>query len=170
MHGALRILLTAASIALFAPSALAGPPFLTDDPEPTDAGHWEIYVPLIEGEGLSSDLEGSTGVEFNYGAARNLQITVGLPAAYAHNSSGWQWGRGDLEVSAKYRFFHNENTGLQIAAFPGVTIPTASKGMGADKVTGSIGGSGTSSARSAISAGSRSASTSATSKPVISMG
>ena len=23
--------------------AWAGPPFVTDDPEPTDLGHWEIY-------------------------------------------------------------------------------------------------------------------------------
>lgn len=136
MRGTLRILLTVASVVLFAPMALAGPPFLTDDPEPTDTGHWEIYGPLIEGEGRGSDFEGTTGIEVNYGAAKNLQITAGLPAAYTHASSSWQWGRGDLEVSAKYRFFHDEGAGLQIAAFPGVTIPTASKGMGAAKVTG----------------------------------
>lgn len=136
MRCTLRILLTTACVVSFATTAWAGPPFLTDDPEPTDTGHWEIYGPLIEGEGRGSDFEGTTGVEVNYGAAKNLQITVGLPVAYAHDSTGWQWGGSGLSVSAKYRFYHDEGTGLQIAAFPGVTIPTASNGMGAGKVTG----------------------------------
>ncbi len=32
-------LLTAAAIR----PAMAGPPFITDDPEPVDLGHWEVY-------------------------------------------------------------------------------------------------------------------------------
>lgn len=116
--------------------AWAGPPFLTDDPEPTDTGHWEIYAPLLEAEGQGSTFEGSTGVEINYGAARNVQITVGLPVAYAHDSNGTEWGAGDVAVSVKYRFYHNEDLGLSIAVFPGVTLPTASDGFGAGEVTG----------------------------------
>ena len=30
--------------------AFAGPPYLTDDPVPTDTGHWEIYA-FTAGEG-----------------------------------------------------------------------------------------------------------------------
>jgi hypothetical protein len=31
-------------VALLAPAiAIAGPPYLTDDPQPTESGHWEIY-------------------------------------------------------------------------------------------------------------------------------
>ncbi len=115
--------------------AFAGPPFLTDDPEPTETGHWEIYGPLMEGEGRGPDYEGSAGVEINYGAAPNLQITVGLPVAFAHDNTGMSWGAGDVAVSAKYRFYHDEAAGLQIAAFPGMTIPTASNGMGAGRLT-----------------------------------
>lgn len=126
-----------AAAALLAPAAAwAGPPFMTDDPEPTDTGHWEIYGPLVEGEGRGIDYEGSTGVELNYGAAPNLQITVGLPMAFAHDSVGMRWGRGDIAVSAKYRFYHDEDAGLSIAAFPGMTLPTASNGLGAGRVTG----------------------------------
>lgn len=113
----------------------AGPPFLTDDPEPTETGHWEIYGPYVEADGRGGDFGGSTGVELNYGAAKDLQLTVGLPAAFAHDASGLQWGSGDLELSAKYRFFHDEKSGVQIAAFPGVTLPTASHGLGAGRVT-----------------------------------
>lgn len=133
-HAVLATLLGLSAVSI--PSAAsAGPPFLTDDPEPTDTGHWEIYGPVVEVEGRGSDFGGSTGVEINYGAAPDLQLTIGIPAAFEHDAAGWRWGAGDLEVSAKYRFYHNEAAGLSIAAFPGVTLPTASNGMGGDKVT-----------------------------------
>ena len=49
-------LLALAFAALLAPAAAwAGPPFMTDDPEPTETGHWEIYGPLVESEGRGFD-------------------------------------------------------------------------------------------------------------------
>lgn len=113
----------------------AGPPFMTDDPEPTDTGHWEIYGPIVEGEGHGSAFEGTTGVEINYGAAPNLQLTIGLPAGFSHDDAGWRWGVSDVAVSAKYRFFHDEPAGISIAAFPGITLPTANNAMGNGKMT-----------------------------------
>ncbi|WP_411340186.1 hypothetical protein V6U71_20795 [Sphingopyxis sp. J-6] len=118
-----------AATALAIPSiAFAGPPFMTDDPEPTETGHWEIYGPLVEVEGRGDAFGGSTGVEINYGAAPDLQLTAGLPIGFEHDRAGWRWGAGDLELSAKYRFYHDEGTGLSIAAFPGLTLPTAGNG------------------------------------------
>jgi hypothetical protein len=133
----LSLLLRGAALALFCASAAgsAGPPFLTDDPEPTETGHWEIYAPLLEAEGRGDDVAGAAGIEINYGAALDLQLTVAVPVAFAHSASGWQAGAGDLELSAKYRFFHDKQAGLSIAAFPGITLPTASNGMGASRVT-----------------------------------
>ena len=32
-----------AAMLLLASPALAGPPFITDDPEPVEPGHWEVY-------------------------------------------------------------------------------------------------------------------------------
>ncbi|WP_395613116.1 transporter [Allosphingosinicella sp.] len=125
----------AAIFALWPSAAFAGPPFLTDDPEPTDTGHWEIYAPLFEAEGSGRDFEGSLGAEINYGAAANVQVTIGLPAAYSHDASGWHWGAGDFEASVKYRFYHDESAGVQVAFFPGLTLPTASQGLGAGHVT-----------------------------------
>lgn len=130
------VIALSALAALLAPTAAwAGPPFLTDDPEPTDTGHWEIYAPVVEMAGHRGDVEGSAGVEINYGAAPDLQITVGLPVAFAHDAAGWRWGAGDVEVSAKYRFYHDEAAGFSIAAFPGLSLPTATNGMGAGRVT-----------------------------------
>jgi hypothetical protein len=115
--------------------AWAGPPFLTDDPEPTETGHWEIYAPLIEADGQGDDFAGAVGVELNYGAAPNLQLTVGIPVDFTRDAGGWRWGRGDLKLSAKYRIVHDEAAGLQIAVFPGVTLPTGRNDMGAGRVT-----------------------------------
>lgn len=120
---------------LAATAAQAGPPFLTDDPEPTETGHWEIYAPLFEAEGSSSDFQGSFGAEINYGPVKNVQLTLGLPVSYIHDASGWTSGAGDIAASVKYRFYHDETSGVQIAAFPGITLPTASKGLGAGHVT-----------------------------------
>ena len=92
--------------------AWAGPPFLTDDPEPTETGHWEVYGPLIEGEGRGVDYAGSVGAEINYGPARNVQLTIGLPIAFAHDRTGMNWGAGDVAVSVKFRVFHSEAAGL----------------------------------------------------------
>ncbi len=125
----------ALAIGLAASGALAGPPFLTDDPEPTDTGHWEIYAPYVEADGKGAVLAGATGAELNYGAAPSLQLTVGLPFAFTHDRTGWTHGAGDLELSAKYRFYHDEAAGFSIAVFPGITLPTAGNGLGAGKAT-----------------------------------
>ena len=116
-------------------AAFAGPPFLTDDPEPTDTGHWEIYAPAFDASGKASDYEGSAGAELNYGPAPDVQLTVGIPAGFVQASDGFSAGRGDLELSVKYRFFHDEARGLQIAVFPGITAPTAASGFGAGHLT-----------------------------------
>ena len=115
--------------------AVAGPPFQTDDPEPTETGHWELYAPAADIEGRGEEFSGAAGIELNYGAAPDLQLTVGIEAGYSHSAAGWQWGAGDLAVSAKYRFYHDEAAGIQIAAFPGINLPTATNGQGAGRVT-----------------------------------
>lgn len=118
------------------PSATwAGPPFLTDDPAPTDFQHWEIYAPMLEITGKGQEYEGALGAELNYGAVPEVQVTIGLPLAFAHDGAGMTSGRGDLEVSLKYRFFHDDAAGISFAAFPGVTLPTAAHGLGSDHVT-----------------------------------
>jgi hypothetical protein len=62
-------------------------------------------------------------------------LTLGLPMAFAHDKTGYHWGAGDLAAAVKYHFYHNETAGVQIAVFPGVTLPTASHGLGAGHVT-----------------------------------
>jgi len=132
----MKLRIIAVLAALTVPSvALAGPPYLTDDPEPTDTGHWEIYAPLLEAAGSRGDYDGAVAAEINYGVAKDVQLTVGLPVAFAHSAGRTRWGAADLEASVKYRFFHEEPNGVQVAVFPGLTLPTGSNGMSAGGVT-----------------------------------
>ena len=60
------------------PLALAGPPYATDDPEPTDYKHFEIY--LFSGATSTRDgTVGAAGIDFNYGAGPDLQLTAVVP-------------------------------------------------------------------------------------------
>ena len=104
--------------------AVAGPPFLTDDPEPTDTGHWEIYN-FVQGAHTPGDTSGEAGFDLNYGGAKDLQLTAVLPAQFS-GPGGDSWGMGDIELAAKYRFLHQAGpTGLDVSIFPRVFVPSA---------------------------------------------
>jgi hypothetical protein len=120
----------AALICYCATTAVAGPPYQTDDPTPTELGHWEIYS-FATADGHGGDIDGAAGFDLNYGAATGLQLTTTLPIAFNRGSDvGWHGGNGDVELGAKYRFLDDEKSGWQAAVFPRVVLPTASHGLG----------------------------------------
>ena len=127
----MRILRTSAFVfALTAAPALAGPPYQSDDPEPTDYKHFEIYA-FTEGTAFKADTAGSFGIDFNYGAAPDLQLTAVLPIAYDTPAIGAStMGVGNIELAAKYRFAHQADIGWDIAVFPRVFLPSASPLIG----------------------------------------
>jgi len=111
-------------------SALAGPPYLTDDPVPTETGHWEIYA-FAAGEGHRSTFDADAGLDLNFGPMEGVQLTATLPLSLSHAPvEGWQSGAGDLEVGVKYRFFEDESHGSSAAIFPRAILPTASHSPG----------------------------------------
>ena len=113
--------------------AIAGPPYQTDDPEPTDLGKWEIYS-FVDFDGRHGDLDGEGGFDLNYGAAEGRQLTATLPLAFGHApETGWSGGRGNVEIAGKYRFVDDKDRGWQVAAFPRVILPTAAKHLGGDR-------------------------------------
>lgn len=119
------LLVGALALALGAP-ALAGPPYLTDDPIPTDTGRWEIYA-FTDGEGRRSTLDADTGLDLNYGVLKDVQLTATLPASFSHDRlEGWRIGTGDVELGAKWRFFNDEKAGISAAIFPRAILPTSS--------------------------------------------
>jgi Putative MetA-pathway of phenol degradation len=110
--------------------AFAGPPYHSDDPEPTDYQHYEIYAfanGIVNQDGTS----GAGGIDFNYGGAPNLQLTATFPIGYALPSGGsLQGGLSNIELAAKYRFLTKDNVGFDAAIFPRVFLPSASPNVG----------------------------------------
>jgi hypothetical protein len=110
--------------------SFAGPPYHSDDPEPTDYQHYEIYAftnGIVNQDGTS----GAAGIDFNYGGAPNLQLTATLPLGYTSSNSGpFLGGLSNIELAAKYRFLTQANFGLDVAVFPRVFLPSASSNIG----------------------------------------
>ena len=119
----------AVGVALTPTAAVAGPPYQTDDPEPTEVGHFEIYS-FAAIEGASGDRSAAAGFDLNYGPVEDLQLTATLPLGFyrAKGSGHWSGGISDLQVGAKYRFFKNAKRGQSLAVFPRIILPTARKG------------------------------------------
>lgn len=108
----------------------AGPPYVSDDPEPTDRGHYEIYL-YTEGVSAHSGVSGDSGIDFNYGAGDDLQLTAVVPVEYERPEDARSvTGVGNIELAAKYRFLHKADTGWDVAVFPRVLLPSASERVG----------------------------------------
>jgi hypothetical protein len=112
-------------------AAWAGPPFVTDDPEPVEHRHWEIYVASQH----AKDKDGWSGTaphfEVNYGVLPNLQLHLIAPLAYVRpNDGSSHYGFGDLELGAKYRFIQETDWTPQVGAFPIFDLPTGSSSSG----------------------------------------
>jgi hypothetical protein len=120
----------------------AGPPFVTDDPDPVDYGHWEVYVFSdyqhlhIHGTDpaqIGTDSAQIPAVEINYGLIPDVQLHLIVPGTYDRVPGGTsQYGIGDTELGFKYRFVHETDTLPEVGIFPLVELPTgpASLGLG----------------------------------------
>jgi len=110
--------------------ALAGPPYLTDDPEPTDYHHFEIYT-FTNGTATRDGTSGEGGIDFNYGGVPNLQLTATVPVGYNIPATGPSaWNLSNIELAAKYRFLTQQNFGLDVAIFPRVFLPSPTPAVG----------------------------------------
>jgi len=112
-------------------TVLAGPPFVTDDPEPVDYQHWEFYL-------ASQHIQTSAGwtgtaphLELNYGVVTNVQLHLIAPLAYkAPATGGARYGYGDSELGVKFRFLPETERSPQVGIFPLLEIPSGSKSAG----------------------------------------
>jgi hypothetical protein len=110
--------------------ALAGPPYVSDDPEPTDYKHFEIYT-FSNGTTTRNGTSGEAGIDFNYGAAPDLQLTATLPAGFdSPTGSKLTGGLSNIELAAKYRFLHEDAFGWDVSVFPRVFLPSGSSAVG----------------------------------------
>jgi len=127
-----RLQWTIVAAAMVAPlcPAWAGPPYVSDDPQLTDYKHFEIYS-FSNGTATRGDLAGASGIDFNYGAAPDLQLTATLPAGFDRPAGGkTSFGLSNIELAAKYRFLHQDSFGLDVSIFPRIFLPSGSGAVG----------------------------------------
>jgi Putative MetA-pathway of phenol degradation len=123
-------LIATCAVALVGP-AMAGPPYLSDDPQPTPYKHYEIYT-FDQGTNAVDGTTGSAGVDLNYGGAPDLQLTATVGAGFSAPSVGrFNAGLANTQLAAKYRFLHADTFGWDVALFPRVFLPSSSKSFGA---------------------------------------
>jgi len=105
--------------------AFAGPPYDTDDPEPVDFKHWELYCSSIGTSSEGITMGTAPHVEVNYGVVPNVQLHVIAPLSFYSIKDGeTNYGYGTTEVGMKYRFVNKDSGNFQIGIFPLVELPT----------------------------------------------
>lgn len=115
-------------------TAQAGPPYLTDDPDPVPLHHFEAYAfELSDSTPAAGTAFAGPSFEMNWGAAPNLQLHLVVPFvnAYAPGSPATH-GFGDIELGAKYKLFDETKHRPEIGIFPFIELPAgdASRGLG----------------------------------------
>jgi hypothetical protein len=126
----LLLLLVGVSLCLASPVP-AGPPFVTDDPEPVEYRHWEVYL----ASQLDRDTDGWSGtsphLEVNYGVVPEVQLHLIAPLAFTAPKDGvTHFGYGDTELGLKFRFVQETPCFPQIGVFPLVELPTGDSDRG----------------------------------------
>ncbi len=119
------------------PAAHAGPPFQTDDPDPVDYHHFEMYAfELSDGTGKNA---GGTdffipAYEVNYGAAPGLQLHLIVPMdiSFAPSGGPTNFGISDIETGFKYRLVKEAKYIPEVGIFPFFELPSgnSAKGLG----------------------------------------
>jgi hypothetical protein len=121
-------------VALARPT-FAGPPYVSDDPVPTDYKHFESYT-FNSGTTTQGGTSSATGIDFNYGAAPDLQLTATLPAGFDRPAGGkTSISLSNVELAAKYRFLHQDTFGLDVSIFPRVFLPSGSSAVGNNRAS-----------------------------------
>ena len=116
--------------------ALAGPPYVTDDPEPVPYQHFEFYN-LSLGTAIRGDTQGEGPAwEYNYGIIANGQAHIIAPLTF--DTQAGSYGYGDTELGFKYRIVNEEKDGSRpmVGIYPLLELPTGdtSRGLGAGYV------------------------------------
>jgi hypothetical protein len=117
--------------------ALAGPPFRTDDPEPVEYRHWEVYVASQGSFDRNETSFTAPHVEINYGIVPDIQIHLIAPFEYVKvEGESSHYGYTEMEIGAKFRFIQETDSHPQVGVFPTLVLPTGdkNKGLGSGEV------------------------------------
>jgi hypothetical protein len=114
--------------------ALAGPPYQTDDPDPTDYRHYEIYVFATDENDVAPTRVTTANLpslEVNYGLMPNVQFSVDLPFGASRSAGGpLALAYDDTSVGLKVRFLQEAPGRPQVAFYPSIELPTGDPAAG----------------------------------------
>lgn len=112
-------------VAFLTNNAFAGPPFITDDPVPTDYQHWETYLFSLWTATPSNTNLQLPAVQVNYGCYPNVSVEVAFPFVtnFPKKNKGVS-GLGDTQLASIVRFLEETDNFPQVAIEPILQLPT----------------------------------------------
>ncbi len=122
-----RLALVASVLMAASETTVAGPPFMTDDPEPLEYQHSEAYVFSTYDKGPDGGKQTQLpAFEYNTSPIEDVHLHLMVPFTNLYPADGTQkqHGLGDVEVGIKYRFVHESDIHPQIGIFPMLELPT----------------------------------------------
>ena len=140
-----RNTLCAGLLAIFAVSAHALQPLVTDDTGTQGAGANQIEFSWNEERARTNgetERTSSSPVVYTRGVTETVDLYFGLAPQRIRSSSATASGMGNTAIGAKWRFFENEESGTSLAVKPEVLLPVSSTrendGLGAGKTSGHL--------------------------------
>jgi len=118
------------------PKAFAGPPYITDDPEPVEYHHWEVYLASIFAKQPDAWTSTAPHLEVYYGPIPNVQLHIIAPLSlYVPSQGPLGYGYGVTELGTKIRFVQESDWLPQIGTFPLLEVPTeTNRNLGNEKL------------------------------------
>ena len=117
--------------------AQAGPPYLTDDPDPVELHHFEMYAfSLSDSSQHAGTSWQAPSYEMNFGIAPRIQFHFVLPIGSFYAPDGTRsFAVGDTELGLKAKLLSESKYIPETGLFPFLELPTGSvsKGLGVGK-------------------------------------
>jgi hypothetical protein len=111
--------------------ALAGPPFVTDDPEPVEYQHWEVNYAATKSWRHQESSVAMPSIDINYGLTPDLQIHAQPRYSFEKTQSNKSNGFDNTEVGIKYRFINIDygDASVMVGTYPMIEIPTGDSSL-----------------------------------------
>ncbi|WP_238525362.1 transporter [Methylovorus sp. MP688] len=125
-------LITVACLLFLSPQVLAGPPFVTDDPEPVAEHGWEVNYAVSKSWEPHAASVAMPAIDINYGFTSDIQLHAQPRYSYERDGHQHEYGIDNTEVGVKYRFFHQTVDGKEfmLGIYPLLQLPTGNRHLG----------------------------------------
>jgi hypothetical protein len=104
---------------------MAGPPYVTDDPETPKRHGWEINLATTVARSSDMTQLQTPLFDVNFGLTSSVQLKLEMPVQSSHPAGlSWSTGAGDAAVGVKWRFMEEGKRKPQVAVYPQISLPT----------------------------------------------